>query len=174
LRPICSRPPAKAAKGAPVATKVVHFSDLSGREAEDEGQLGRLVVLEHPDIGEPATLEVFPDEVSDLQSAERLVRLEYYAPSRYVFGIRTLSSTRSLRSMSGYRARLRPSYRYGASGPWCPTRRNDGLSSRCCAEVPVGQHDSGSVRPVYYAKPGTPASRTQLSHLPGNVFDQVL
>jgi hypothetical protein len=63
-----------------VATKVVHFSDLSGREAEDEGQLGRLVVLEHPDIGEPATLEVFPDEVADLQSAERLVRLEYYPP----------------------------------------------------------------------------------------------
>jgi hypothetical protein len=63
-----------------VATKVVHVSDLSGREAEDEGQLGRLVVLEHPDIGEPATLEVFPDEVADLQIAERLVRLEYYAP----------------------------------------------------------------------------------------------
>jgi len=69
-----------AAKGAQVATKVVHVSDLSGREAEDEGQLGRLVVLEHPDIGEPATLEVFPDEVADLQSAERLVRLEYYPP----------------------------------------------------------------------------------------------
>src|SRR5918993_1922635 len=67
-------------RGAPVATKVVHVSDLSGREAEDEGQLGRLVVLEHPDIGEPATLEVFPDEVGDLQSAERLVRLEYYPP----------------------------------------------------------------------------------------------
>ena len=63
-----------------MATKVVHVSDLSGREAEEEGQLGRLVVLEHPDIGEPATLEVFPDEVADLQSAERLVRLEYYAP----------------------------------------------------------------------------------------------
>jgi hypothetical protein len=63
-----------------VATKVVHVSDLSGREAEEEGQLGRLVVLEHPYIREPATLEVFPDEVADLQSAERLVRLEYYAP----------------------------------------------------------------------------------------------
>jgi hypothetical protein len=63
-----------------VATKVVHVSDLSGREAEDEGQLGRIVVLEHPDIAEPATLEVFPDEVADLQSAERLVRLEYYPP----------------------------------------------------------------------------------------------
>jgi hypothetical protein len=80
LRPICSPPLAIAAKGAPVATKVVHVSDLSGREAEDENQLGRLVVLEHPDVGESATLEVFPDEVADLQSAERLVRLEYYPP----------------------------------------------------------------------------------------------
>jgi hypothetical protein len=67
-------------KGAQVATKVVHVSDLSGREAEDEDQLGRLVVLEHPDVGEPATLEVFPDEVAGLQGAERLVRLEYYPP----------------------------------------------------------------------------------------------
>ena len=63
-----------------MATKVVHVSDLSGREAEDENQLGRLVVLEHPDVGESASLEVFPDEVADLQSAERLVRLEYYPP----------------------------------------------------------------------------------------------
>jgi hypothetical protein len=62
-----------------MATKVVHVSDLSGREA-DEHQLGRLVVLEHPDIAEPAQLEVLPDEVANLQSAERLVRLEYYAP----------------------------------------------------------------------------------------------
>jgi len=63
-----------------MATKVVHVSDLSGREAEDESQLGRMVVLEHPEIGVPATLEVFPDEVADLQSAERIVRIEYYAP----------------------------------------------------------------------------------------------
>src|SRR4029450_6106326 len=73
--PICSRPLAKTAKGAPVATKVVHVSDPAGRAAEDEGHLGPLVVLEHPDIGEPATLEVFPDEVADLENAERLVRL---------------------------------------------------------------------------------------------------
>jgi hypothetical protein len=63
-----------------VATKVVHVSDLSGREAEEEGQLGRLVVLEHPEIAEPATLEVFPDELGELPSVERLVRLEFYAP----------------------------------------------------------------------------------------------
>ncbi len=63
-----------------MATKVIHVSDLSGRQAEDESELGRLVVLEHPDIAEPATLEVFPDEVASLESAERLVRLEYYPP----------------------------------------------------------------------------------------------
>jgi hypothetical protein len=38
------------------------------------------VVVEHPEITEPATLEVFPDELGELQSAERLVRLEYYPP----------------------------------------------------------------------------------------------
>ena len=70
-----------------MATKVVHVSDLSEREAEDEGQLGRLVVQEHPDIAEPATLEVFPEEVADLRSAGRLLRLEYYLP-----GERRLSS----------------------------------------------------------------------------------
>jgi hypothetical protein len=63
-----------------LATKVVHVSDLSGRQAEEEGELGRLVVLEHPDIAEPATLEVFPDEVASLESVDRLVRLEYYPP----------------------------------------------------------------------------------------------
>ncbi len=62
-----------------MATKIVHISDLSGREA-DQDQLGRLVVLEHPDIAEVAILEVLPDEVANLQSAERLVRLEYHPP----------------------------------------------------------------------------------------------
>jgi hypothetical protein len=57
---------------------MAHVSDLTGRQADGE-QLGRLVV-EHPEIAEPAILEVFPDEVQQLQSAERLVRLEYYPP----------------------------------------------------------------------------------------------
>jgi hypothetical protein len=37
-----------------VATKVVHVSDLTGRQAEEGEQLGRLVVLQHPEIAEPA------------------------------------------------------------------------------------------------------------------------
>jgi hypothetical protein len=62
-----------------VATKVVHVSDLSGAEA-DEKDLGRLVVREHPGIGEAVTLEVLPSEVEGLKSAERVVRVEYYPP----------------------------------------------------------------------------------------------
>jgi hypothetical protein len=38
------------------------------------------VVLEHPEIGEPATLEIFPDELEGLQTAERFVRLEWTPP----------------------------------------------------------------------------------------------
>jgi hypothetical protein len=34
-------------------------------------------VLEHPEIGEPARLEMFPDEFERLQAAERVVRLRW-------------------------------------------------------------------------------------------------
>jgi hypothetical protein len=62
-----------------MATKVVHISDLSGTEA-DQNELGRLVVLEHPSITRPVTLEVLPADVEGLQAAERVVQIEYYAP----------------------------------------------------------------------------------------------
>jgi hypothetical protein len=62
-----------------VAVKVVHVSDLSSRQGSED-ELGSLVVLEHPEIGEPARLEVFPDEIEGLQSAQRIVRLEWTPP----------------------------------------------------------------------------------------------
>lgn len=62
-----------------MAVKVVRVSDVSDRQGSED-ELGRLVVLEHPEIGEPAVLEVFPDELEGLQSAERYVRLEWTPP----------------------------------------------------------------------------------------------
>jgi hypothetical protein len=62
-----------------VAVKVVHVSDISDRQG-NEDELGRLVVLEHPEIDEPATLEIFPEELEGLQAAERFVRLEWTPP----------------------------------------------------------------------------------------------
>jgi hypothetical protein len=49
--------------------------DPTVRQAEEGEQLGRLIVLKHPEIAEPAPLEVFPDQVGGRQSTERLVRL---------------------------------------------------------------------------------------------------
>jgi hypothetical protein len=67
-----------------MALKTVHTSDLSGRYIEDEGQLGRLVVREHPNLaaGElPVELEVLPDELEKLAGEEsQFVGLDYYAP----------------------------------------------------------------------------------------------
>jgi hypothetical protein len=67
-----------------MALKTVHTSDLSGRYVEDERQLGRLVVREHPDFaaGElPVELEVLPDEVEKLAEEEsQFVSLDYRAP----------------------------------------------------------------------------------------------
>jgi hypothetical protein len=63
-----------------MAVKVVHVSDISGKEA-DEQSLGRLVVHEHPEYADlPVTLEVLPEEVENLQSASRFVTVEWIAP----------------------------------------------------------------------------------------------
>ena len=63
-----------------MAVKVVHVSDISGKEA-DEAELGRLVIHEHPDYADmPVTLEVLPDEVAGLSSSNRFVTVEYFQP----------------------------------------------------------------------------------------------
>jgi hypothetical protein len=63
-----------------MAVKVVHVSDLSGRQADDD-QFGRLVVREHPDFAQtPITLEVLPDEMGELPESETYVRVEYIPP----------------------------------------------------------------------------------------------
>jgi hypothetical protein len=63
-----------------MAFKVVHVSDISGKEA-DEQSLGRLVVHEHPEYADlPVTLEVLPQEVESLQGASRFVTVEWIPP----------------------------------------------------------------------------------------------
>jgi hypothetical protein len=63
-----------------MAVKVVHVSDISGKEA-DEQTLGQLVVHDHPEYADlPVTLEVLPEEVEQLQGASRFVTVEWIAP----------------------------------------------------------------------------------------------
>jgi hypothetical protein len=63
-----------------MAVKVVHVSDISGKEA-DEQSLGRLVVHEHPEYADlPVTLEILPEEVESLQGASRFVTVEWIPP----------------------------------------------------------------------------------------------
>ena len=63
-----------------MAVKVVHVSDISGREA-DEQELGKLVIHEHPDYADlPITLEVLPEEVAEFNSSNRFVTVEYFQP----------------------------------------------------------------------------------------------
>ncbi|HEV8652738.1 MAG TPA: hypothetical protein VG276_25955 [Actinomycetes bacterium] len=63
-----------------MAVKVVHVSDISGKEAEEQS-LGRLVVHEHPEYADlPVTLEVLPEEVESLKSSSRFVTIEVFQP----------------------------------------------------------------------------------------------
>jgi hypothetical protein len=67
-------------ESALMAVKVVHVSDISGKEA-DEQALGRLVIHEHPEYADlPVTLEVLPEEVENLRGASRFVTVEWIAP----------------------------------------------------------------------------------------------
>jgi hypothetical protein len=63
-----------------MAVKVVHVSDLSGKEA-DGHELGKLVVHAHPGFADlPVTLEAFAEEIEQLQGASRFVTIEWIAP----------------------------------------------------------------------------------------------
>jgi hypothetical protein len=62
-----------------VAVKVVHVSDLSGKQAE-ESDMGKLIVYEHPNYRTAITLEVLPDEIGELPEPETYVSIEYVAP----------------------------------------------------------------------------------------------
>jgi hypothetical protein len=67
-------------ESALMAVKVVHVSDISGKEA-DEQSLGRLVVHEHPEYADlPVTLEVLPEEIESLEGASRFVTVEWIPP----------------------------------------------------------------------------------------------
>ena len=63
-----------------MAVKVVHVSDISGREADPEA-LGKLIVHEHPGFeGLPVTLEALPEEIEKLREATRFVTVEWIEP----------------------------------------------------------------------------------------------
>jgi hypothetical protein len=63
-----------------MGTKVIHVSDISGRE-DTGGELGRLIVHQHPEFQQfPIELDVLPEEIKTLEAATHLVVLEYFAP----------------------------------------------------------------------------------------------
>jgi len=101
-----------------LAVKVVHVSDLSGRQA-DESAMGKLIVHEHPNYRTPITLEVLPDEIGELPEAETYVSIEYVPPGersgqRTVISIERfnkLASSGDMKRSSWRLWRLRPSHR---------------------------------------------------------------
>jgi hypothetical protein len=62
-----------------LAVKIVHVSDLSGKQAQ-ESDMGKLIVHEHPNYRTPITLEVLPDDIGELPESESYVRVEYIPP----------------------------------------------------------------------------------------------
>ena len=133
-----------------MAVKVVHFSDVSDKEGSQD-ELGTLEVLEHPDIGEPARLEIFPDEFQQLQAADRIVRLRWTAPgSRRPQELTVLQATfdslaqdRDMRTVLLSAITTEHEHRDQPQAPRRPRRGGGGGAAR-------------SITPA----PSTPASRT--------------
>lgn len=73
--------------------KIVRFSDLSGKLVDDDNQLVRIVVQEHPDLeGGPVEIEALAEELTDVEAAALdLVRFELHVPGgepqRYVMEV---------------------------------------------------------------------------------------
>ncbi len=65
-----------------LATKTIKVSDLTGAEIGGEENLARLVVEKHPNLPDPVTLEVLPDEVEGITpEGQNFVRATYFPPS---------------------------------------------------------------------------------------------
>jgi hypothetical protein len=62
-----------------VAVKVVHVSDLSGKQASED-EFAKLIIHEHPNYKTPITLEVLPDEVGELPDDGQYVAVELIQP----------------------------------------------------------------------------------------------
>jgi hypothetical protein len=62
--------------------KTVRFSDLSGQLIMDDDQLARIVIHEHPELGEgPVEIEALTDEAEAIeQAALRVAVLDLYLP----------------------------------------------------------------------------------------------
>jgi hypothetical protein len=82
-----------------VAVKVVHVSDLSGHQGAQE-EFARLIVHEHPDYSTPITLEVLPDEVSDLPDESQYVSIELVRPGERS-GRKAILSLESFNALAG-------------------------------------------------------------------------
>src|SRR5260370_21785953 len=65
-----------------VGQKTVRFSDLSGQIIPQDDAVARIVVHEHPELGDsPAEIEVLPDEARAIEKAElRVAVVDVYLP----------------------------------------------------------------------------------------------
>ncbi|MGK4579082.1 hypothetical protein [Kitasatospora sp. HPMI-4] len=62
--------------------KIIRFSDLTGKHAEDDGDLVRIVVRQHPDLeGGPVEIEALAGELTEVKDlALDLVTIELHRP----------------------------------------------------------------------------------------------
>ncbi|MBO1417947.1 hypothetical protein [Streptomyces sp. FH025] len=102
--------------------KIIRFSDLTGKHAQDDGDLVRLVVLRHPELTDgPVEIDALAGELSELpELALDLVTVELHHPDRaepqtLVMEVETFNRLASAAPMSEVLRGARPTA--GAAAP---------------------------------------------------------
>ena len=122
--------------------KTVRFSDLSGQLITEEDTLARIVVLEHPELGDsPVEFEALSDEASAIEKAAlRVAVLELYLageeePRRVTVDLDAFDGMATDTAMSELLITARPARKTSRSAAATSTRGSRATSSGATSKV---------------------------------------
>jgi len=112
-----------------VGQKTVRFSDLSGEIIPQDDAVARIVVHEHPELGDgPVEIEVLPDEARAIEKAAlRVAVVEVYLPGdgearRVTMDVEAFDSLATVQAMSEILVAARPARRNAKANGGGPVR----------------------------------------------------
>ena len=130
--------------------KTVRFSDLSGSIITQDDALARIVIREHPELGDsPVEIEVLTDEARAIeQAALRVAVVDLYLPGedephRMAMDAGSFDKLATDKAMSELLISARPARRSSRTGPARPARGDRG--SYASAEQAGLPHGGGSL-----------------------------
>jgi hypothetical protein len=135
-----------------VGQKTVRFSDLSGSIITQDDALARIVIREHPELGDsPVEIEVLTDEARAIeQAALQVAVVDLYLPGedephRMAMDAGSFDKLATDKAMSELLISARPARRSSRTGPARPARPARGDRGSYASAEQAGQPHRGRV-----------------------------